>query len=44
VSGYFDKASVHGHVPSDALLHKPFTPDTLLSRVRRAIDAGEQPP
>jgi two-component system, cell cycle sensor histidine kinase and response regulator CckA len=42
VSGYFDGASIQGHVPPDALLHKPFSPDTLLSRVRSAIDAGER--
>jgi two-component system, cell cycle sensor histidine kinase and response regulator CckA len=43
VSGYFDGASIQGRVPPDALLHKPFTPDALLSRVRRAIDAGKPP-
>jgi two-component system, cell cycle sensor histidine kinase and response regulator CckA len=38
MSGYFDEASIHGSVPRDALLNKPFTANTLLSRVRNALD------
>jgi two-component system, cell cycle sensor histidine kinase and response regulator CckA len=40
VSGYFDGASSRGNIAADAVLHKPFTTDTLLLRVRSAIDAA----
>ncbi len=45
MSGYTDKAIVHlGVVEAGIdLLHKPFTPDSLLSRVRQVLDAARAP-
>jgi CheY-like chemotaxis protein len=46
MSGYTDDAIVHhGRLdPGTELLQKPFTPDTLLRRIRRVLDPGGSKP
>jgi DNA-binding response OmpR family regulator len=41
MSGYTEDEVLHRGVSSDAMafLHKPFTPETLASRVRTVLDA-----
>ena len=40
MSGYRDNPIGAGGTTPQAFLHKPFTPDTLLSKVREVLDAG----
>jgi CheY-like chemotaxis protein len=42
MSGYRDNAIGGGAEPPRAFLHKPFTPDTLLTKIREVLDAGRQ--
>jgi two-component system, cell cycle sensor histidine kinase and response regulator CckA len=41
MSGYRDNASAPGGEAPRAFLHKPFTPDALLAKVREVLDAQE---
>jgi hypothetical protein len=40
MSGYRDNAIGGGAEAPRAFLHKPFTPDTLLTKIREVLDAG----
>ena len=42
MSGYRDNAQGAGGEAPAAFLHKPFTPDALLAKVREVLDAGAQ--
>jgi hypothetical protein len=42
MSGYRDNAAAPGESPK-AFLHKPFTPDVLLTKVREVLDAAKEP-
>jgi two-component system cell cycle sensor histidine kinase/response regulator CckA len=44
MSGYRDNSAVLAGELPPAFLHKPFTPDTLLNKVREVLDAASPPP